>query len=482
MGFVLVLVLARQLGAAGSGVVLQTIAAFMIALSLARLGMDTAAVWILPRLRSESPDLARGAVTGLLLGAGTAGSVVALLWWVVQWTQADGALGEWRVAETITSVVWALPLASVMLVALAATRGFGGVLPFNLIGNIAVPFARPAGVLGVTLLGGGVTAAAMTWAVPWVPGMLAAVGVLLLQVRRLERRTGARGRWLPGWRVQRRIFGFALPRTLASALEQSIIWFDVVLVGIIAGSAAAGVYGAASRFVGAGVIVLTALRIVVAPRFSAMLAEKRLDDVQSLYAVTAGWILLFGAPIYVLLAFFSPTVLGWLGPDFDEGVTSLVVLCAGAVMLLAGGNIQSLLLMSGHSGWGAFNKLTVFSVNVVGNLLLVPHLGILGAAATWAVCMALDTALAMFQVYRFTRIRPAVGRIAAIVGAVAGCAALPSWLMIALLGNSTSALVLSAALTGVLVLGYAVLDRRRLHLGELATLLPRRRARTTSSS
>ena len=63
--------------------------------------------------------------------------------------------------------------------------------------------------------------------------------------------------------------------------------------------------------------------------------------------------------------------------------------------------------MSGRSGWGAVNKVTVFVVNIVGNVLLVPELGILGAAVTWAFCMSLDTSLAMLQVYRFTRIRPA---------------------------------------------------------------------------
>ncbi len=53
--------------------VLQTIAAFMIGLSLARLGMDTTAVWIVPRLKTESPELVRGACTGMVLSAGVAG-------------------------------------------------------------------------------------------------------------------------------------------------------------------------------------------------------------------------------------------------------------------------------------------------------------------------------------------------------------------------------------------------------------------------
>lgn len=471
MGFALAIVLARQLGAAGSGVVLQTIAAFMIALSAARLGMDTTAVWVLPRLKEESPESVRGACAGLLVLAALAGCLVVALWWVVRWVVGDPG-GAPSLAGTISAASWALPLGSVMLVALAATRGFGGVRPFNLIGNIALPGSRPLGVWAVTAAGGGVLAAALAWAVPLLPAMLVALWVLSRQVRTFERRRGVTGDLLPTSAVRRRLLGFGLPRTASSLLEQSIIWSDVVLVGLIAGPAAAGIYGAASRFVGAGVIVLTALRIVVAPRFSAYLAREDREPAQQLYTVTAGWILLLGTPIYVLLAWFAPTVLGWLGAEFVDGVPAMVVLCLGAIGLLVGGNVQSLLLMSGRSGWGAVNKLVVFATNVTGNLLLIPVLGFLGAAVTWAGCMVLDTTLALVQVYRFTGIRPALGRILVILSASGGLTAAACALAVAVAGNTATGLVLAVVATGPLLLLYGLADRRRLHLDELLALVP----------
>lgn len=478
MGFTLALVLARTLGAQGSGIVLQTIAAVMIALALTRLGMDTTAVWVIPRLKLEDPASVRGACTGLVGSAAVAGSLGALVWLgLTGWLVDEPGL---PVVDTVTAVIWAVPFGAVMLVALAATRGFGGVLPFNVIGNIAVPASRPTGVLVVTAAGGAVLASALAWAAPLVPGALIALWVMHRQVSRYEAAAGVRGRFWPRWPTQRRIFGFALPRTVSSGLEQSIIWFDVVLVGIIAGAAAAGIYGAASRFVAAGVVVLTALRIVVAPRFSAYLAERRHAELQELYSITASWILLFGGPIYVLLAVFSPTILGWLGGEFVEGTTAMTILCAGALVLLAGGNVQSLLLMSGRSGWGAVNKGIVFGVNVTLNLLLVPSLGFLGAAVAWAFCMSLDTSLAAFQVHRFTGIRPSLGRLAQVAAAVVLTAGVPALTLLWWLGNETTSLLLAAACTAVLVPAYAYVDRRRLHLADLLALLPGRRGRATS--
>jgi len=478
MGFVLILVLARQLGAVGSGVVLQAIAAFTIGLSVARLGMDTTAVWLVPRLRLESPELVRGACVGLLGWAAMTGLLGASVWWAVgRAALQDRVTDAAAVAAAISAAMWALPIGAVLLVALAATRGFGGVLPFNLIGNVAVPAARPVGVLCATMLGGSAIASTVAWVTPLVPAALASVWLLHRQVSNFEATAGTSGRFLPSRALQRRTLRFALPRTVSSVLEQSMIWFDVVLVGLIAGSAAAGVYGAAARFVGAGMIVLTALRIVVAPRFSAYLAADRYSDLQHLFAVTASWILLFGTPIYVLLAFYAPTVLGWLGSDFGAGVSSMVLLCLGAVVLLAGGNVQSLLLMSGHSGWAAVNKCIVFTVSVSSNVILIPRIGLFGAAVTWAACVALDTALAIFQVHRLIGIKLLIGRTAIVGLASATCAAAPSLLLLWLLGNSIISLIIATLLAAILVVGYSALDRHRLQIAVLLTMLPRARSR-----
>lgn len=76
MGLILVVVLGR-FGSEGSGVVLQAIAAFSIAVALARLGTDSAAVWIMPRLRSDAAGLVRPIARRLTLTATIGGIITA---------------------------------------------------------------------------------------------------------------------------------------------------------------------------------------------------------------------------------------------------------------------------------------------------------------------------------------------------------------------------------------------------------------------
>jgi len=471
-GFVFNILLARLTGAHGAGVVLQAIAVFTIALAIGKTGLDTTAVWLLPRLMRTARGEVRRAVA-VLCALALVVPLALLAVWLVVWSTLVGP-GRSEVVDAVTTAVVCLPAATLMTVALAATRAFGGVAAFNGIGNVLVPAVRPLLLAAVTALGGGTLVVTGVWSASWVLGVVLAVLVLARLVRA---RTGPPDPTAPaGARADlvRRVLAYSLPRTVMAAMEQTLIWLDVLLVGILLGSSAAGVYGAAARFVAAGVVAMTALRIVVAPRFSALLAEGRVAAVGELYAATARWVLLLGAPIYLLLAVFSPTVLGWLGPHFTDGVGPMVTLCLGSVVVLAGGNVQSLLLMSGRSGWGAFNKASVVVVNVAGNLILIPRMGIEGAAVTWAASMALDTALAAYQVRRTLGVSPALLAIGGTVVAVTGCVAVPALAVVLVAGQGPAQLVAAMALAGAVLAAYCAADRRRLRLEELAHLRPRK--------
>ncbi|MFN8195869.1 MAG: polysaccharide biosynthesis C-terminal domain-containing protein [Nocardioidaceae bacterium] len=470
LGFTFGIVLARLLGAHDSGVVVQAIAAFTIALSIGRIGADTCAVWILPPMVGSEPRRVRS-TTALLLAMAVAGTgVLALGWWVVQrLAGTPESSGRAAVVSAMTATAPFLPAAAVMVVALAATRAFGGVLPFNLITNMLTPGLRVVLVVVVVLAGGGVVTVSLTWGLVWVAGAVAALAVLVRQMRAATP---------PGWGDRppyREVLRFSLPRAVSSALEQSVIWFDVLLVGLIAGNGPAGVYGAASRFVAAGIIVSTAVRIVVAPRFSALLAQGRLPELRQLYSVTARWILVFGAPIYLGLAIYAPTVLSWLGPGFSSGVPAMVILCLGSVVVLAAGNVQSLLLMSGRSSWAAVNKSIVLAFNVVGNLILIPRIGITGAAIVWAASMLVDTVLAAWQTHRATQVAVEVREVLRTGALVAVSVMVPAGAVAWLLGQGTVSLLVAAVLsvTGLLTMAY--LDRDRLQLSELRGIRGRSR-------
>lgn len=461
MGFVFTVVVARSLGEYGAGVVLQSIAVFSITLGVVKCGMDSVTVWLMPRLLVSDPERIRSSLLFALLvatGGGVVGGVALTL-------SAPVIAGHDPALVTAFQLLaWFVAPGAVMMVALAATRGLGGILPYVLVGSIAVPVSRPLLVLGVGLIGGTASMAVSAWGIPLTLGMIAALVVLGREVRALEQGMGSR-RWWPDRTQVLDMVRFSLPRTVSVGLEQSLVWLQVVLVGVIAGTAASGVYGGAARLVAAGLIADTAIRVVVSPRFSHFLHQQDLAQAQNLYRVATVWLLLLSTPIFLTLGVFAPTVLGWLGPGFVAGSAALAVLAVGSVLTMAAGNIHSVLLMSGRSGWAAGNKVVALVLNIGLNLLLVPWIGIVGAAVAWSLAIMVDAILAAIEVRLLVGMRPELRAAAYAIAVPVLTVGIPAALFAAVIGRDRfGALLLTVVIGGVALLGWCVLDRRRLHL------------------
>lgn len=465
MGLALVIVLGRMLGDAGSGIVLQAVGAFSIALGVARFGMDSAAIWILPRLLEDDRRMIRPTGWFLLVVSAVVGCVCAAILLAGTYMAEAANPGD-PVADALRSIVWFLPIASVLLTALSATRALGKVTAYVLIGNVALPTLRPLALALAVGVGAGAAAASLAWALPLLPAVLAAVLVLGAQLRRLG------GQRQPGYLrsdIPRRTIRYALPRVLSSSLEQLLIWLAVIVVGAIAGPAAAGVYGAASRFVAAGMIVDTALRVVVSPMFSRLQHRGERIELESVYRTATIWLVLFSAPVYLLLAVFSPVALALLGSSFADGEPVMIVMCAGAIITFLAGNVHSVLLMSGRSGLAALNKAAAVIVNVVLLYVLVPIFGITGAAVAWAIACALDATLATIEVRLALRLHvsPAPGLYPLLVGLVS--VGVPAFAARYLFGATWLGLLVAVAIGGAVFLAWCRLDRSRLHLNDLAS-------------
>ena len=475
MGFVLIIVLG-SLGDYRSGVILQAIGVYSIALGDARLGMDSAAVWIMPRLKATRSSDTAGAAAFVICSAALGGIVCGALIYLGLLVLTSLSMWEPDVMAALAAIAWTLPIASAFLATLATLRGLGDILPYVAIGSIAVPALRPAAVLVVIGLGSGVAAVALAWASP----VVIALGAALIVVRAQLRRPAGSPNVPPPTvddslaRPRTAIRRYAGPRVLSSSLEQLLLWLDVVLVGAIAGAADAGVYGTASRFVAAALIVDTAIRLVVSPEFSRLLHVRAHSELRSIYSTATRWLVLFSSPIILTLVIFAPLVLSLVGEEFVRGASAIVILGIGALVTLLAGNIHSVLLMSGRSGWAAFNKAVVVALNIGLIWWWVPLWGINGAAAAWAVCMMVDALLAWAEIRILVGIK--IGLVdgmyplfIALVTVGIPAIAIRLWW-----GPTWPALFVAIAVGGVLFLLWCRLDRDRLHFRDLRGLAARR--------
>lgn len=459
-GFALTVVLTRVLGRDGAGVVLQATGIFAVVLALAKVSMDTAAIFLLPRVRHDDPARVRSTVTLVLVSAlcvSTLATVVMQFAAPLVWAGSSPAL-----VDTVRALSWFLPVNALMVVMTACVRALGGIKEYVLGQNLFLPILRLFLVWIVAVSTQTVVAVGVAWAFP----LLVLTGIMwwVLRRRLLDyAEVGQGSRW-PSREAIGQIWRFALPRTVATGLDQALVWLDIILVGMLAGDGAAGVYGSASRFLQAGIVVDSALRVVVSPRLSALVNEGKTQELSRLHSTATKWLILFATPALVIMAIFAPTLMRILGKGFEDGAAVVVVLAIGACVTFAAGNIHTLLIMGGHSGWAAFNKVVVLSLNVVGNLFLIPRMGVVGAALSWAVCMFVDALLASVEV-RFCLGVSMTPRVLIIpVGIVTATVVAPSLLIHLLLGQGFLALTVATALSVALFLCACWLLRTRIDL------------------
>ena len=84
--------------------------------------------------------------------------------------------------------------------------------------------------------------------------------------------------------------------------------------------------------------------------------------------------------------------------------------------------------------------------------------------------MALDTGLAAWQVRRHVRVSLAAGSIGYVIAVVTVVVAVPSLLVALLWGQGSLQLVVAVVVSGLAMLGYCAVDRRRLHLDQLRSI------------
>ncbi|MEU6590015.1 oligosaccharide flippase family protein [Streptomyces sp. NPDC046881] len=387
--FVFVGLITRALGAQGAGSVFTGVAVFTILSNTCKLGSDTGLVRFVARDIAVGGGRSVGGLLRVAVVPAAVASTVAALPLLLCPAVATTLLPHLRPADAVTLVRLFglfLPVATVGLVLLGASQGHGTVVAFVGVEQIGKPVLRVAIAVPVACYAPGMLPLAAAWLLPALAGTVAA----WLALRRCRAARGTTHPAAHGSAPWRDFWSFAAPRAISSLFDYSAVWVGVILLSALATGAEAGVYTAIGRVITAGTLLQLAIRLAVAPQISRLLAVDQLAEARHLHRVSTCWIVLFSWPVFLLVAGFPRTVLSVFGPEFVHGAPALVVLCGAAMVNVAVGNAQTVLLMSGKSSWHLVITAVAFTVQLTVGVLTVPRWGVLGAAVSWGAAIVVE--------------------------------------------------------------------------------------------
>lgn len=411
LGFVLVVVITRGLGATRGGVLFEAIALFMILSNSFELGADTAMVRMVARYRALGRTVDLKPTISAAMSPVIAIGVISA---VALYFLAPAIAGIFIPDHTEEGILYIrlfapfVPLASATTVALGATRGFGTMRPYVAIQNVGLPLVRPLLILTVLGAGMGATAVALAWAAPLGAAFLASVGSLFLLHRMAVRRDRPSSVEPPRpiRELASEFWRFAAPRGLAGMLQVAVIWLNILLLGALATTTEAGIFAAASRFTGVGTFALQAVGATIAPQISALLARDEPRRAETVFQTATWWLMALSWPMYAAMVVFAPFLMRVFGAEFVAGQTVLVILSLAMLALIGTGNNKIVLLMAGGSGWNLAITTASLACNIVLALILIPRFGMNGAAFAFGATIVLDQVLTTLVVRYRLKLQP----------------------------------------------------------------------------
>ncbi|ABB23062.1 oligosaccharide flippase family protein [Pelodictyon luteolum] len=371
--FMFSLAVARLLGADALGTYALAMAVIQIAEVAALAGLDSALLRFSGMHRND--PVRRRRLIGFVLKTGFFLSLAVMLLLELLAGSLAGMLNGGRMLQlAIACYAAAVPFNAATMLYGHAMQAAGRIEPKI----IATQVLSPLLLLSFTLL---LNASSGREAALLFPFALSAASAFFWIRPRLSDLTGME----PGdWRrapFERSVLSYAMPFLLVSLLSMTAHWLDIVMLGMLTDPGTVGLYHPAARTAGLIRAVLPAFAGMAAPMFAELHAAGSTGELERMYQLVTRWMVTVVVPPVLLFLLFPAPVLSVFGAHFTKAAPVLGLLTAGAFLQALFGISATLLAMAGHSRLSLLNALSALTLQVALNLLLIPRMGIEGAAS-----------------------------------------------------------------------------------------------------
>ncbi|WP_424018999.1 oligosaccharide flippase family protein [Halorientalis pallida] len=389
IAFVAQVVAARYLSAADFGGLTAGTALLDIGAIVAGLGLASGLTRYLPRVETGEKRMLALVTVGLSLVTSTAlGVAVATNAGFI----ASEVFGNPNVTVSIRVFGAAIPFATLLNVAVGGIRGQERSTYWVLVKNIVHPIVRIGLVVTAVLYGADQAGLAGAYAVPYV--VSATIGLVLLH------------RTLPRTRTDfdrdriEELTRYSLPFTVTGVSSFVYRSIDIFLVLYFIGDAATGVYGVAYAAVSFMGMFSTAVNFLGSPIASRLESDGAVEDVMAMFRAVVRWLLVASVCALVPLGVFATDFIDVIyGSKYAAGGTVLTILAVGFAVKNVLSIHNSILEAVGRSKVLSVNSAIAAVTNLGLNLVLIPRMGIVGAAVATTASFLLRDGLAAIQVY-----------------------------------------------------------------------------------
>ncbi len=384
------ILITRIAGASEFGLFFLGVSTLAVAGGIAVLGFDFGVARFAPYyIGAKDEGKLHGLLRGALLLSLLNGTMAGVLLWLLAGKLAGIYFGQEALrGETVIQICAAtLPFAvsrQVLVKSIVAFQKIGYRVAVN-------QFAGPVVRLGLTavLLGAGMAAegAMLAYAVSEVVCWASLLWLLQYRVHPLFGSGGGSFDLKP-------FIVYCLPLFLSGIVMQVMNYIDAFMAGYFLDTEQVGIYGAAARLASLVAIGIELLNPLFLSITTGALAQGNNQVVGDTFNRNNRWYLLLSVPSVCLLALLAPDAMALVwGNQFGEGANVLAVLAAGRGIYYLSATSSLLLAMYARTKLILVLNIAAALVNCLLNWLLIPRLGIEGAAIATSCSLTLHAVL-----------------------------------------------------------------------------------------
>ena len=396
--FSLQIIMARLLQVESYGGVALASAVINIGAIVGELGLDSGLVRAIPYYEDDVAEV-RGVIKAGFLISGLVGLTVGVTMFFAAPIIATRVFREPSTTVLLRIAAIGIPFSVLIDISIAMVRGSRDARPQVLIRQIIDPVLRITLISALIVAGYGAAGAiggeVIAIAVSGIVALVIAVRLLPLPIR-------GRTVWM-----HRELLTFSVPLMFSSGMVFLILNTDTFLIGTFLDSASVGTYNAAFRLQDVGMLFLFPTTFLLGPVLTRFGTQNERVAARRIYQTTTKWAVFLTFPLFLLMFLFPELVIRYsFGTQYVEGARSLQILMIPIMTTVLFGANDTALVSLGHNKIVLYVNVLVATLNIVLNVLLIPRIGIEGAALASAAAFILRDNIYSVFLYHWERIHP----------------------------------------------------------------------------
>ncbi|WP_434522785.1 flippase [Halorubrum sp. AS12] len=390
VGYLVQIAMARFLTESGYGQVILVLSIINMATFLANSGLDDGIMRKVPIYEDDNDKLS-GVIWAALQIGFVSSILISLGLFVLSPIISDRIFDIPELSTLIRLAVISIPFTVLTGLTISISKGIGDAKPHAYVRQIARPVGRLLFIGGLVLLGFASVGAIIGHAIAIITCFFLSVALIWDLLSNLNYHAKAR---------YKEILYFSIPLLAFQGVNFLNSNIDIYMVGYFLNSEDVGIYNVSLQIGNVLNSLISSIAFLLPPTMAKLDKKENYVRMIQIYRDITKYMVLVAIPIFILLFLFTePIVRLSFGSNYLSGTESVRIILLGSMVSFIFGLPIPSLIGVGRKYVVLYITILQVSVNSILNYLLVPTLGITGAAIGLAVSTFIGGMVAMGILY-----------------------------------------------------------------------------------